>query len=393
VASKVWVEQTQEFSMFRTLVIPLLAVAGTIFAVVTVVKGSLPPNATAPVIEPARPPYASFVAGAGLIEASSENVAIGAPVGALVKKMHVKVGDVVAAGAPLFELDARELRADLGVREAQLAVAQEQLAKLRAGTRSELLPPARARVSEANSAIDAAQALLEDAQSQLERGNQLQEAQALSKEEIVRRRFAVQQAQARVEQARATQAEAQANLALLEAGTWDVDIRVAESQVRQAQASVEAVRIELDRRVVRAPIGGMVLQRNIREGEFASAGALSTPLLLLGDVTTLHVRVDVDESEAWRVERGAKATAFARGNKDISAPLSFVRFEPFVIPKRNLTGSSTERVDTRVLQVVFSFAPKDLPVFVGQQMDVYIESASSGSSSGSGSGAVSAATK
>jgi HlyD family secretion protein len=234
-------------------------------------------------------------------------------------------------------------------------------------------------------------ALLEDAQAQLERGNQLQEAQALSKEEIVRRRFAVQQAQARVEQARATQAEAQANLALLEAGTWDVDIRVAESQVRQAQASVEAVRIELDRRVVRAPIGGMVLQRNIREGEFASAGALSTPLLLLGDVTTLHVRVDVDESEAWRVERGAKATAFARGNKDISAPLSFVRFEPFVIPKRNLTGSSTERVDTRVLQVVFSFEPKDLPVFVGQQMDVYIESASSGSASGAT--AVSAAPK
>jgi multidrug resistance efflux pump len=361
--------------MFRTLIIPLLAVAGTIFAVVTVVKGSLPPNATAPVIEPARPPYTTFVAGAGLVEAASENVAIGAPVGALVKTMHVGVGDTVKAGAPLFELDARELRADLGVREAQLAVANEQLTRLRAGTRSELLPPARARVSEAESAIAAAQALLEDSQAQLERGNMLQEAQALSKEEIVRRRFAVQQALARVEQAKATQAEAQANLALLEAGTWNVDIRVAEAQVREAEAAVEAVRIELDRRIVRAPMDGTVLQRNIREGEFASAGALSTPLLLLGDVRTMHVRVDVDESEAWRVQSGAKATAFARGNKDIKAPLSFVRFEPFVVPKRNLTGSSTERVDTRVLQVLFSFDPSNLPLFVGQQMDVYIETA------------------
>ena len=361
--------------MFRTLIIPMLAVAGTIFAVVTVVKGSLPPNATTPVIEPAKPPYTSFVAGAGLIEAASENVAIGSPVGALVKKMHVKVGDLVEAGAPLFELDARELQAEFGVREAQLAVASQQLARLKAGTRSELLPPARARVQEASSSILAAAAQLDDARAQLERGNQMQAAQVLSTEEIVRRRFAVNQAEARVDQAKAMEAEAKANLALLEAGTWDVDVRVAESQVRQAEASVEATRIEVDRRIVRSPIRGVVLQRNIREGEFASAGALSTPLLLVGDVTMLHVRVDVDESEAWRVKAGSKAMAFARGNKEISSPLNFVRFEPFVVPKRSLTGSSTERVDTRVLQVVFAFEPKDLALFVGQQMDVYIESA------------------
>jgi multidrug efflux pump subunit AcrA (membrane-fusion protein) len=360
--------------MFRTLIIPMLAVAGTIFAVVTVVKGSLPPPATAPVIEPARPPYTSFVAGAGLLEASSENIAIGAPVGAIVKKMHVKVGDFVEAGAPLFELDPRELQAELVVREAQLAVAQDQLARLQAGTRSELIPPARARVQEATSSIAAAQAQLDDARAQLERGNQLQEAQVLSMEEIVRRRFAVQQAEARVDQAKAMQSEAQANLALLEAGTWEVDIKVAQSQVAQAKAAVDATRIELDRRIVRSPLSGVVLQRNIREGEFASAGALATPLLLVGDVSALHVRVDVDESEAWRLKAGSKATAFARGNKDISTPLTFVRFEPFVVPKRSLTGSSTERVDTRVLQVIFRFDPKDLPLYVGQQMDVYIES-------------------
>jgi HlyD family secretion protein len=81
----------------------------------------------------------------------------------------------------------------------------------------------------------------------------------------------------------------------------------------------------------------------------------------------------VDENEAWRVRVAAPAVAYVRGNKEISTPLKFVRFEPYVIPKVSLTGESTERVDTRVLQVIYSFDQKNLPIFVGQQMDVFID--------------------
>ncbi len=97
------------------------------------------------------------------------------------------------------------------------------------------------------------------------------------------------------------------------------------------------------------------------------------PLIVLGGVTPLHVRVDVDENDAWRVRADAQATGYLRGNKEINSPLKFVRFEPLVIPKVSLTGDSTERVDTRVLQAIYSFARAGLPVFVGQQMDVYID--------------------
>ena len=86
-------------------------------------------------------------------------------------------------------------------------------------------------------------------------------------------------------------------------------------------------------------------------------------MIVLGSVTPLHVRVDVDENDAWRVRAGAPATGYLRGNRSISTPLTFVRFEPYVVPKKSLTGDSTERVDTRVLQVVFSFErgrPADL---------------------------------
>jgi hypothetical protein len=83
--------------------------------------------------------------------------------------------------------------------------------------------------------------------------------------------------------------------------------------------------------------------------------------------------VDVDENDAWRVRAGARAMGFLRGHKEVSTELAFVRFEPYVVPKKSLTGESTERVDTRVLQVLFSFERGQLPVYVGQQMDIYIE--------------------
>ena len=143
------------------------------------------------------------------------------------------------------------------------------------------------------------------------------------------------------------------------------------------KAAVAQARTEIERRLVRSPVAGRVLQVNIRAGEFAPAGATLQPLMMVGTVSTLHVRTDVDEHEAWRVKTGAPATAFVKGNKDITFPLRFVRFEPYVLPKRSLTGDSQERVDTRVLQIIYAFEPGDLPVFVGQQVDVYIDDASS----------------
>jgi hypothetical protein len=96
---------------------------------------------------------------------------------------------------------------------------------------------------------------------------------------------------------------------------------------------------------------------------------------VLGSLDELLVRIDIDENEAWRVEKGARATASLRGNSSRRADLVFVRIEPYVIPKRSLTGLSTERVDTRVLQVIYSMRADALNAFPGQQVDVFIEAA------------------
>ena len=116
----------------------------------------------------------------------------------------------------------------------------------------------------------------------------------------------------------------------------------------------------------------------MRVGEFAPAAATSNPLILLGRSKPLHVRVDVDEHEAWRVREGAPAVGHVRGNAAAKARLRFVRVEPFVVPKRSLTGDSTERVDTRVLQIIYRVDGDDIPLFIGQQLDVFIDAAGDG---------------
>ena len=131
--------------------------------------------------------------------------------------------------------------------------------------------------------------------------------------------------------------------------------------------------IELDRLVVRALVAGEVLQVKVRPGEYVGTPP-NQPLIILGNIETLHVRVDIDEYDIPRFRRDVPATAVPRGNLQVRYPLKFFRVEPFVIPKKSLTGDNTERVDTRVLQVIYEFDPAGLPpLFVGQQVEVFID--------------------
>ncbi|HEX2101103.1 MAG TPA: efflux RND transporter periplasmic adaptor subunit, partial [Candidatus Synoicihabitans sp.] len=151
------------------------------------------------------------------------------------------------------------------------------------------------------------------------------------------------------------------------------DVEVAAAQLEAARARVSQTEVLLERLTVRAPIAGTVLQVNVRKGEFVAAGSAVAPILL-GDVSEVQVRADVDEQIAPRVRPRKNAVGFIKGDTTRPIPMTFVRIEPYVVPKRSLTGAPTERVDTRVLQVIFKFAnPLDQPVYVGQQMDLFIE--------------------
>jgi hypothetical protein len=192
-----------------------------------------------------------------------------------------------------------------------------------------------------------AEAALADLRNRLALAEAVKDPRAISKEDLTTRRYAVQTAGAHLASVRA-------------------DVTLAEAQVKETKTNIELL-------TVRAPVDGEVLQVNTRVGEYAQAGPLATPLMLFGNIDRLHLRADIDENDAWRFHPEARAMAFVRGNPLLNAPLIYEWTEPFVIPKRSLTGGTSERVDTRVMQVVYSFDRAQLPIYVGQQMDVFIE--------------------
>jgi hypothetical protein len=94
--------------------------------------------------------------------------------------------------------------------------------------------------------------------------------------------------------------------------------------------------------------------------------------MVLGETVPLHVRIDVDESEIDRAALGAPAVISPRGNAGRRVRATFVRAEPLVVPKRSLTNESSERVDVRVLQLVYALPQEVSGFFVGQQVDAFI---------------------
>ena len=339
--------------------VPLIAAVALIFAVSAVVAMKPVRHPEAP---PSAPPVAKFesaVGAVGLVEANTENINVSCAVSGMVTQLYVKAGDHVQKGQRLFSLDDRDPQADLAVRRSGLNNARAQLAKLIAEPRPEELPPLEAKVAEAR-------AMVADAEVQVELIESVTDSRAVRKEDVLRRRQNLEAAKARL-------AQAEKDLALAKAGAWGPDLEIARAQVAQAEAAVHQDEVNIDRLTTRALVEGNILQNKVRLGQYAQCGPLDEPLMILGSVTPFHVRVDVDEHDAWRIREGAAAEGSPRGNGSLRVPLQFVRFEPYVIPKKSLTGDSTERVDTRVLQIIYRVKDETVPLSVGQQMDIYIE--------------------
>src|SRR5262249_9175453 len=190
----------------KRFILPLIGILAAAWPAYAIAHTTTHRESTIP---PSPPPVSDFretVAAVGLVEASTENIAIGTPLSGIVPKVFVGAGDAVRAGDPLFELDTRHLRAELDVRRQTLA-----------GARS------RARVADAR---------LDDLRRQLSFAEQVKDKRAVSAEELSRRRSAVDTAVAELDEARA--------------------------QVAAAEAQVRAMAVEIERSTVRSPIDAEV---------------------------------------------------------------------------------------------------------------------------------------
>jgi len=295
----------------------LIGIAAVIFLVARLRQSG---PAQEPLVPPSQSPYASSIGARGLVESTNENVRVAPSASGLVGKVNARVGDRVRAGDLLFTMDDRAALAAVKTAEAQMSVQQARLAE--------------------------ADTLVADRRDTLDRTARLRQKNVTSVDETKRDEFALQSAQRQHQRAAA-------------------DLDLAAAQIHDAQ-------VHLDLLSVRAPRDGTVLQVNIRAGEYAAVNA-ADPAIFLGDVSALQLRADVDESDAPRVKPGCKAVAFPKGSRAQAIPLEFVRIDPYILPKKSLSGESAERVDTRVLQVIFRFENPGFPVYVGQQMDVFLE--------------------
>ncbi len=297
-----------------------LALLGIIAVVLLVLRLRQSGPAPEPLVPPPQSPYAQSIGARGIVESTNENVRIAPSASGLVGKVAVRVGDQVKSGDLLFTMDDRDAAATVKTSEAQVEVQKARLAETAT--------------------------LVADRKDTLDRTTQLRAKNVASLDQAQRDEFALQSAQRQYERAAA-----------------DLDL---------ARAQLNDAKVRLDLLSVRSPRDGTVLQVNIRTGEYAAVNS-AEPAILLGDVSTLQLRADVDESDAPRVRPDCKAVAYLKGSREQAIPLEFVRIEPYILPKKSLSGESTERVDTRVLQVIFRFQSPGFPIYVGQQMDVFIE--------------------
>ncbi len=342
-----------------SIVFPLMGVAVLVLWMVSarpIKKGS-------PLVAPPVSPYTNVIAATGVIEASNRNYNLAPPLAGQLAAVYVKENDLVHRGDKLYLVDDREQRASLTTAQANVAKAEAALATLQTSIATQ-----EANLESAKAAVASAKSSYENADQIARRTVGLFQAQLVSEQDYT---TAVKTRD--IEKAKWDQTLAQEHQAEAQLINARSQLREQEADLRSAKATRDQQAVLLEKLTVRAPADGKILQVNNRVGEYVSSTPASPPVVF-GDTDFLLVRADVDEMNASQVRPDSEAIASLKGNSSLKFPLEFVRIVPYMVPKQNLTGSNTERVDVRVLQIEFRFKPPEFPVYVGQQVDVFIRS-------------------
>jgi HlyD family secretion protein len=326
-----------------------------------------------PAFNPASNPYPKGIYAQGILESdqpSGENVNVYPEVSGTVKQILVKEGQEVKRGDLLLAIDDSIQRATVEQLESQYQAASTLWEELKAQPRKETLD-----VNEAQ--VVAAQAALKTAQDELDKQQAAYDLnpKSISKDALDSAVDAVFTAKANLEVARKQRD-------LTKAGAWIYDINNQEKQYNAAYRSYLSASALLSKYSLRSPRDGKVLAINPIVGSYVSPqGAYDsytegmTPVLVLGSpATQLNVRCFVDEILVPRLPDPSKMKAqmSIRGS-DVKLALEYVRMQPLVSPKIELSDERLERVDVRVLPIVFRI-PKaaGANLYPGQLVDVYI---------------------
>ncbi len=305
----------------RNKLIFILAFVGVLIGLVSAYIFGIEKKTQPPAFTPASNPYSKGIYASGIIESyqtSGANINIYPEVPGTVRHINVSEGAIVKKGAPLVQIDDTVQRATVEQQKAQ---------------------------------VELAEASLKNTRDQFDKLKKSHEMEPLS-----------------VSQNDLDNAENAAN--------------VARANARVALKQYELAQTLLSKYSIKAPADGIILSINTAVGSYISAqgsydtyAQAFTPVLVMGSSHPyIGVRCYIDEILVHRLPQASliKATMSIPGT-DVKIPLEYVRIQPYVSPKIELSNQRTERVDVRVLPVIFRCPkPKDISLYPGQLVDVYI---------------------
>ncbi len=232
-------------------------------------------------------PYSGFV--------DAPISAVASQIAGQVQSILVKEGDRVRKGQVLAKLDSREREAMVAQAEAALAREQQALSEAEANVRA-----TTPTVTGAGADIARAQATADEARRNYERVRRLEEARSATPADLDTARARLREAEAALRSVRAGKEVARGKVTATEAA-----LASAQAAVRVGEAALEVAKVQLAQAELLSPFDGLVVDRNLEEGEWAAPG---TPVVTVEDLGGLWVRLDIEESHFSGLKLGQPAT-------------------------------------------------------------------------------------
>ena len=300
-------------------------------------------------------PEGEWIGGLGVIEPASPERQLASTSAGRIVSIPVKEGDFVEQGTVLVELDAAFERAALAGAEAEVTTAELELTRIRGSTRTADLDALR-RESEA-AGVRAAQS-----RSTYDRLQQTAGSGGVSADELDRSRRQAEQDDLAARAAENRRASAESARPL--------DVRVAQARLDSAIARRDQAAASVDQKQIVAPIAGQILEILFDEGEYVQPGG-AQPTVVLGDTRTLRARIDVDERDIDEIQQGGLAIITVDSMPGRRFQGTIVSIGRRMGRKNVRSDEPTERIDTKILEVVVDLGPVDL--IVGQRVMAYLQ--------------------
>lgn len=299
----------------------------------------------------------TWVVAPGFVEPVSKELRLGFDMSGVIAQFMVKEGDMVRKGQPLAMLRQEEYKAALEEASARYAEAKANLAMHLTGARKE-------EIEKAESALKSATVRLEQAEKELRRREKMIRTGGVGIEDLERA------------QRDAIIAAADKDIAFYQDKLTNSFYRIEEIEMATqrelaSKAAVEHAAATLDKTLLRSPVDGKVLRVYMDPGEAYSIFE-PTPILSVGDVSTLNVRAEVDERDVAKVREGQAAFVAADAFGGVKYKGRVSRLELSMTPKKTRTGDPSEPVDRSVLEVLVTLDEPG-PFISGMRVDVYIQ--------------------